>query len=60
MSSLLRSFLFLGDLVDRIPNPRNGYPLVTEPAYRFANGNMTMARGFGIDCRCVPILEKVN
>ena len=44
MSSFLRSFLCLGDLVDRVPNPRNGYEC------RFTDTRDRRAMVPGVEC----------
>jgi len=52
--------LCLGDLVDYGPQPREAVQWVRERALRVIRGNHDHALGYGVDCRCAPIMKEAS
>jgi putative phosphoesterase len=50
----------LGDLVDYGPQPREVIHWVRERALRVVRGNHDHALGYGVDCRCAPVMKEAS
>jgi putative phosphoesterase len=52
--------LCLGDLVDYGPQPREAIHWVRERGLTVIRGNHDHALGYGVDCRCAPVMQEAS
>jgi putative phosphoesterase len=52
--------LCLGDLVDYGPQSKEAIQWVKERAFRVIRGNHDQALGYGVNCRCAPVMKEAS